>query len=107
MFSSLKNSVPPNGSLNSSTLWQLELIFKDLGLEESCLQCWWGAAMWPSRLSDQNSGSCLCGEKGIATASTEGIYPTQGWNLVSSIAGGFFVAEAPGKPKPTRETDGI
>ena len=28
--------------------------------------------MWPSHLSDQNSMSCLCREKGIATASIKG-----------------------------------
>ena len=28
--------------------------------------------MWPSHLSDQNSMSCLCREKGIATASIRG-----------------------------------
>ena len=28
--------------------------------------------MWPSHLSDQNSRSCLCREKGIATASING-----------------------------------
>ena len=38
------------------------------GLEDTCLQCWWGAAIWPSCLSDQNSRSCLCREKSVAPA---------------------------------------
>ena len=42
------------------------------GLEDSCLQCCRGAAIWPSRLSDQNRRSCLCREKGVDTASIKG-----------------------------------
>ena len=81
IFSGSLNTHHPEGLLEKARdeclLWGIKkgVDEEPQGLEDTCLQCWWGAVMWPSCPSDQNSLSCLCREKSMDTAALMLLFP--------------------------------